>query len=427
MTSHRVRFLITVLAFHSVACGGGGGSAPIDGAIADGAPIAIDATAPADAQPACQPVSGVQALALDEVARGLAEPVFAAVPPGDRRIFVVERAGRIVILEGGLPREIPFLDLRTEVESGGQEQGLLGLAFHPDYATNRRFFVYYIAHDNAITIAELVATDGNTAAPASRKTLLSIPHPDYDNHNGGWLEIGPDGYLYAGTGDGGAGGDPDGNAQNKDVLLGKMLRVDVSTPGRYAIPPTNPFAGAVAGADEIWAFGLRNPWRNTFDGATGDLYIADVGQNYAEEINVQPRGSAGGQDYGWDILEGTSCYNDDDPWTPLPRCDRAGRTLPVHEYKHEDVEAGSASLTGGVVYRGCRMPELAGTYFFADAVNSFIRSFRWDGTAGVTEVKDHGSFGDQLAGGVYSFGRDADGEVLVLTGNGKILRIVPRR
>jgi len=426
MKRHGLPFLMTVLILPStVACGGGGDSAPVDGAPVDGRPVPVDASAPADARPGCQPISGVSALALEEVARGLDVPLVATVPPGDTRIFVVEQPGRIVILEQGRPRDTAFLDIHTEVESGG-EQGLLGVAFHPDYATNKRFFVYYTAHDYALTIAELKATDANVADPGSRKTLLSIPHPDFGNHNGGWLEFGPDGFLYAATGDGGAGGDPNGNAQNKDVLLGKMLRLDVSTPGRYTIPPSNPFAGAVAGADEIWAYGLRNAWRNSFDTRTGDLYIADVGQNYAEEVNVQPRGNAGGRDYGWDILEGSSCYNDDDPSTPLPSCNRAGRTLPVYEYKHQDFASSSASLTGGMVYRGCRMPELAGTYFFADAVNSFLRSFRWDGSDGMTAFKDHGAFGDQLDGGVYSFGRDADGELLVLTGNGKILRIVPK-
>jgi glucose/arabinose dehydrogenase len=422
MTIDRARLCLIVTLHAAVACGGGG-SAPVDGA---GPPPPVDAAPLADAPPGWQPVSSVTGLALEEVARGLGEPVVAVVPPGERRIFVAERTGRIVILEDGQPRATPFLDLGTEVEAGGQEQGLLGLAFHPGYATNRRFFVYYTARGNALTIAELVAASADVADPGSRRTLLVIPHPDFDNHNGGWLEVGPDGYLYVATGDGGAGGDPDGNAQNKDVLLGKLLRLDVSTPGTYAIPPTNPFAGAVAGRDEIWAYGLRNPWRNTFDPATGALYIADVGQNYAEEIDIQPGGSAGGQDYGWDVLEGTSCYNDDDPWTPLPACNRAGRTLPVYEYRHQDTKTGSASLTGGVVYRGCRMPALAGTYFFSDAVNAFLRSFRWDGTA-VTQPTEHGPFGDQLAGGVYAFGRDADGEVLVLTGNGKVLRIVPAR
>jgi len=288
----------------------------------------------------------------------------------------------------------------------------LSMAFHPQYASNGRFYVYFTDPNGDIRVVRyLVSADSDVADATSGDTVLAVPHPVNDNHNGGQLQFGPDGFLYAGLGDGGGGGDPDTNGQNAHRLLGKLLRVDVSGASGYTVPPTNPFANGVAGAPEVWAWGLRNPWRYTFDRQTGDLYIADVGQDQWEEVDVAAAGSAGGVNYGWNIMEGKHCYN-------ASTCNMTGLTLPVLEYSH----ASGCAIVGGYVYRGSAVPALAGRYLYSDNCTSFVKSFRY--TAGLaTELKDYSADVGSLSG-VSSFGQDARGELYVLTLGGAVYRIV---
>jgi glucose/arabinose dehydrogenase len=344
------------------------------------------------------------------VASGLANPLDLQAPPGDpSRLFIVEQRGRIRVLRDGQLLGAPFLDVTSRVSSGG-ERGLLGLAFHPRYAENRRFFVNYTDRSGNTHIAEFHAADPDRADPGSERTLLVVDQP-FANHNGGGLAFGNDGMLYAGLGDGGSGGDPLGNGQALDVLLGKILRLDVD--GSRLAPSDNPFVSTPGAEPEIWALGLRNPWRFAFDRATGDLYIGDVGQGEREEVDIGLVSRHGGENYGWNIREGTRCYS-------TPSCRSAGLTPPVAEYTHAD----GCSITGGVVYRGCRMPGYAGTYFYGDYCSAIIRSFRFEGGV-VTEERDWTA---TLGGGidsVSSFGTDADGEVYIVDYRGEVYKIVP--
>jgi glucose/arabinose dehydrogenase len=348
--------------------------------------------------------------ALVEVADGLSFPVHLTSPPGDPRLFVVEKSGTIRVIKDGQVLQTAFLDIRDEV-SGGSEQGLLSLAFHPDYASNGRFFVDYTNRAGDTRVVEYrVSADPDRADPAPVQTILSVDQP-FANHNGGLLVFGPDGMLYVGLGDGGSGGDPQGNGQNRGVLLGKILRIDVDAGTPYAIPSDNPFVGQAGRRGEIWAWGLRNPWRFSFDRETGDLFIADVGQNDREEVNARSV-DEGGVNYGWNVMEGSECFQDDD-------CDRAGLTLPVVEYDHGE----GCSITGGFVYRGSALPELRGHYFFSDFCSGFVRSFRLAGGAAVEER----SWPDLEPGGsIPSFGEDADGELYLLTREGSVHKIAPR-
>jgi glucose/arabinose dehydrogenase len=337
---------------------------------------------------------------------------------------VVEQPGRIRIVANDTVLPEPFLDIVDQVSCCG-ERGLLSVAFHPQYASNGRFFVYYTDNGGNLVISRFqVSSDRDRADDGSERVLLTIPHPGASNHNGGQLAFGPDGHLYVGTGDGGGGGDPDENGQDLTSLLGKLLRLDVNveTQPYHAVPPTNPFAGATAGRDEIWAFGLRNPWRFAFDRATGDLYIGDVGQDAWEEIDVQPASSSGGENYGWDVFEGTHCFEPD----PAPSCPApSGFTMPVIEYAHFGQ---CTSLTGGYVYRGCRMPDLHGTYFYSDYCHPFFRTFR--GVSGGT-AQNTANRTSELAAtdppvtSVSTFGEDARGEIYFADGDGRIFRIEP--
>ncbi|MCM2565494.1 PQQ-dependent sugar dehydrogenase [Janthinobacterium kumbetense] len=352
------------------------------------------------------------ALRLQEVASGLDAPLFLTAPPGDSRLFIVERAGRIRVVQNGSLLATPFLDISTLTTTSG-ERGLLSLAFHPQYASNGYFFIYYtsLAGDIVIERRQVSAGNANVADPLSALAILTIAHPTFSNHNGGLLSFGPDGYLYAGTGDGGSGGDPPGNAQNTNVLLGKLLRLDVNASNvaqPYAIPPGNPFASA-GGRPEIWAYGLRNPWRYAFDMPALLLYIADVGQASWEEVDVRPVGQAG-NNYGWNIMEGTQCYNS-------PSCNQTGLVLPVITYGHD--AAGGCSITGGYVYRGAALPELAGQYLYSDYCSGWLKSFSYsNGTA--SAVTD---WGIANVGNIVSFGQDAQNELYVLSGTGKVYRI----
>jgi glucose/arabinose dehydrogenase len=336
----------------------------------------------------------------------LEAPVFLTSPAGDPRLFVVEQEGRIRVIRDGRLLEQPFLDLTAWVGFGG-ERGLLSVAFHPDYAHNGFLFVNYTDRNGDTQIERYtVSADPDRADPASRTAILSIDQP-YSNHNGGLVMFGPDRMLWIGMGDGGSGGDPGNRAQNPHELLGKLLRIDVDHGNPYGIPDGNPFADGRHGRPEIWAIGLRNPWRFAFD--EGRVYIADVGQNRWEEIDVASA-SAPGLDYGWRQREGRHPFKDGTPGVPGAR-----RVEPVVEYGHGE----GCSVTGGFVYRGRAIPELIGHYVYADYCSGWIRSFRMNGDT----VTDARSWDVPRVESITSFGQDARGELYVLSENGSIYRI----
>jgi glucose/arabinose dehydrogenase len=296
---------------------------------------------------------------LEPVAEGFEAPLGVTnAGDGSGRLFVVEQTGAIRIIDGGTVLEEPFLDVGEAIVAGG-EQGLLGLAFHPDYKRNGRFFINYTDVNGDTVVAEVrTSDDPNRADEGSVQPLLQIGQP-FANHNGGQLEFGSDGYLYIATGDGGSGGDPQGNGQNTGALLGKLLRIDVDSGDPYRIPDDNPFANG-DGAPEVWAYGLRNPWRFSFDAKTDDLWIADVGQGDFEEINRTPTDRSG-LNYGWNIMEGDRCFEGSG-------CDRSDKVLPISGYTHEL----GCSVTGGYVYRGAESPALTGGYIFGDYCSGTI-------------------------------------------------------
>jgi glucose/arabinose dehydrogenase len=336
------------------------------------------------------------AVALVPAVSGLAAPVAVAnAGDGSTRLFVAEQAGRVRLIKGGVLQPAPFLDISTKVSCCG-ERGLLGLAFPPGYAAKGHFYVFYTGLTGAVTLARYrVGANPDLADPASEEVLLSVDHP-MANHNGGQLAFGPaDGFLYAGIGDGGGAGDPDGNGQNTNTLLGKILRLDVesgATP--YAIPAANPFASG-GGRPEIWAYGLRNPWRFSFDRQTHDLYIGDVGQSLWEEVDHQVAGAAGGANYGWNIMEGMHCYN-------ATSCDQTGLTLPVTEYDHSL----GCAIIGGFVYRGSAQPALSGLYLYADECQGRVWGLQqsggiWESRQLIQAAVNPSSFGEDEAGELY--------------------------
>ncbi|HYF61350.1 MAG TPA: PQQ-dependent sugar dehydrogenase [Herpetosiphonaceae bacterium] len=359
------------------------------------------ATVPATG--AAAPAGG--GLELEPVAEGFSQPTFVAhAGDGSGRVFVVEQGGTIRTLDGAM-----FLDIRERVNSDGNEQGLLGLAFAPDFADSGVFYLNYTAqNDNSVTARFRSADGGGSGDPDSEEVLLDIEDPAA-NHNGGMLAFGPDGYLYVGLGDGGAANDRFQNGQNRRTLWGKLLRIDVSAPTGYAIPADNPF-GAGEAQPEIWAYGLRNPWRFSFDRATGDLYVGDVGQNRLERVSYQPAGAAGGLNYGWPIIEASQCLGGNS-------CDTAGLVLPVAEYSHDD----GCSITGGYVYRGQRYPDLAGAYLYGDYCSGRIWTLRRDGERwAASEALDTSIF-------ISSFGEDEAGEIYVAShAEGAIYRLALR-
>jgi glucose/arabinose dehydrogenase len=340
----------------------------------------------------------------------LSNPLLLTAPASDPRLFIIEKPGRIRIIENGNLVPMPFLNLAGQV-SGDFEQGLLGLAFHPSYASNGYFYVYYTDLNGDIRVERYtVSAEANVANAASAHLIITVPHSSETNHNGGMLAFGTDGKLHIGTGDGGGGGDPNENAQNPNTLLGKLLRIDVNAADPYAIPPDNPFVGMAGARGEIWALGLRNPWRWAFDRTAGYLYIADVGQGAWEEVNVVAAATAG-LNYGWDSMEGRHCYD------PPSGCNQTGLTLPVLEYSHGE----GCSITGGFVYRGAAIPSLQGTYFYADYCRGWVRSFRYSNGAATDQTEwDFGNLGN-----ILSFGEDAAGELYILSANGTVFRIVP--
>ncbi len=363
-----------------------------------------DSTAPGDGGGPLPP--GLTLKVDPFITTGLASPVFLTQPLNDGLIFVVEQAGRIRVIRNGALQTPPFLDISSRVLSGG-ERGLLSIAFHPQYATNHFFYVYFTTQTNGDIRIERFTTSANpeVADPTTSKLIITTAHSTFANHNGGLVSFGLDGMLYAGFGDGGSAGDPSGNGQNFNALLGSLLRLDVNNGDPYLVPPSNPFGGQ---RGEIWAKGLRNPWRYAFDAATGLLYIADVGQGAHEEVDVVPASQAR-INYGWNVMEGASCYK------PPTGCTQTGFTPPVLDYAtHVN---GTCSITGGYVYRGSAIPGIRGHYFYSDYCAGFLRSFRYEnGTA--VDQKDWGL----TMSSVTSFGVDAAGELYVLSGN-SILKV----
>ena len=348
-------------------------------------------------------------LGLELVVEGIVKPSFVTAPAGDARLFIVEREGRVRIVKDGALLATPFLDIRSRVNSTG-ERGMLGLAFDPQYAQSGRFYVFYVDLSGSVVVERLQSTPGSDVAGGSGGIVISIPHGGSEHH-GGMLAFGPDGMLYLGPGDGGCCGDPQNRGRDASTLLGKILRLDVSGSGAYTIPAGNPFVGRAGARPEIWAMGLRNPWRFSFDAPGGMLYIGDVGDNAREEVDAVPATSAG-RDFGWSTMEGTACFK------PSTGCSRAGLTMPVLEYTHAD----GCSVTGGYVYRGTRIPELTGHYLYADYCRGWLRSFRLTSDGAAAEQKTWGVTVPQA----LSFGRDGAGELYVVSGSGRIWRIVKR-
>ena len=363
---------------------------------------------------ASPPPATSNSLRLQTVTAVLSSPVFLTAPTGDvGRLFIVEQGGLIRILNSldGTPRATPFLDVAGLIVTGG-EQGLLGMAFDPNYAGNGRFYIYYTNTAGDIVIARYgVSLNPDIANAGAQAILKTIAHPTNQNHNGGMLAFGPDGCLYAGIGDGGGSGDPNGNAQNTNSLLGKILRLDPETGN--ACGTDNPFANGTGGAPEVWSFGLRNPWRFSFDRSTGVLYIGDVGQDQREEVDAVVGPNAGqGVNFGWNIMEGFACFN------PPSGCNSSGLTPPILDYSHD---AGACSVTGGYVYRGTLNPAVNGSYFYADYCAGFVRSFQLQGG----RPSSQNTWPLLSPGGqITSFGEDARGELYILTQTGGLSRIV---
>jgi hypothetical protein len=363
--------------------------------------------------------STAASLTLQPVTTNLSFPVFMTAPPGDdSRLFIVQKGGLIRIFDRNRSslNQTAFLNLSGLVSTAG-ERGLLGMAFDSSYDTNRRFYVFYTNTTGDIVIARYLrnATDANLADSSSATQLLTVEHSAESNHNGGMLAFGPDGCLYAGIGDGGGSGDPNNNAQNLSLLLGKLLRLNPDTGSACNNNGIiNPFI-LTGGAQQIWSRGSRNPWRFSFDRDTDDLYIGDVGQGAREEINVSPAPNAGrGLNYGWRLMEGTLCFN------PSSNCNSGGLTLPEIEYSHLN---GACSVTGGYVYRGSVKPDLRGTYFYADFCAGFVRSFRYQNSQPVEQTE--WPLLSPPGSSVTSFGEDAKGELYVMTQGGGLFKFVP--
>ena len=351
-------------------------------------------------------------MTLTTIATGLNSPVDLQTPDDNSgRLFVVEQSGTIRVIANNTLLSTPFLNIASKVTFSG-EMGLLGIAFHPAFSQNQRFYLNYVHSSGGVTqsfIAEyrVSASDPNQADPASERILLTIDQP-FDNHKGGQLVFGPDGFLYIGLGDGGSGGDPLGNGQSLDTLLGKMLRIDVdhtSSGKEYAIPADNPFVGGPH-MPEIWAYGLRNPWRFSFERSTGRLFCADVGQNNYEEIDLLQKGG----NFGWNVMEGMHCYN-------ASNCDMTGLVLPIAEYSHSE----GVAVIGGYVYTGSAISGLTGSYLLGDYGSGTIWNLKESppGTWTRTELLSTGR-------NLSSFGQDAAGEIYVLDLAGNVLKLVPQ-
>lgn len=326
---------------------------------------------------------------------GVGLPTHVAAVPGGGRLWVVEQRGRIRVARNGVVAEAPVLDITSRVSCCG-ERGLFSIAFPPGFNTKRYFYVNYTNLAGNTVVSRFRLTGDDTADPASETLVLGVDQP-FANHNGGHIAFGPDGFLYIGMGDGGGGGDPMGNAQNLNALLGKILRIDVESGTQpYAVPPSNPFVGRAGARGEVWSYGWRNPWRFTWDRATSDLYIADVGQAQWEEVNFEPAGSRGGGNYGWNIMEGAHCFG-------AASCNMQGLVQPVAEYNHDQ----GCSVTGGFVYRGRRYPALRGIYFYGDYCNGNIWGLRRAATGWESQMLLNTNLS------ITSFGEDEDGELYI--------------
>ncbi|HKG56532.1 MAG TPA: PQQ-dependent sugar dehydrogenase [Candidatus Limnocylindrales bacterium] len=402
--------ITAAVAFATVvaACGSGAGTA---------SPGATPTPPHATSASSTAPGSGFDAstinVDLEPVVDIPGAPLAIATPrDGSGRLFVVDQGGQIWIVRDGKRSDTPFLDISSRISSGG-EQGLLGLAFHPGFATDKRFYLDYTNPDGDTVVSEwrVASADATTADTSSERVLLTVDQP-FANHNGGAVVFGPDGFLYISLGDGGSAGDPQGNGQKLDTHLAKLLRIDVDTKadGRaYGIPASNPFATRSGARPEIYVFGMRNPWRISFDRANGDLWIGDVGQGAWEEIDVVRAGSGGGENFGWNRTEGFHCYPGGDS------CDRSGLTDPVTEYAHDL----GCSVTGGVVYRGKAYPMLAGVYLFGDYCSGNV----WAIDAAASRVDDPAIVAE-TGRSISSFGEDDAGEVYATDLAGTLLKVV---
>ena len=378
--------------------------------------VLLVAALPVFAQDAPQQPSA-NSIAFETVVSGLVRPLFVThAGDGSGRLFLVEQGGKIWVIENDVKLDTPFLDVSALISAdatsptGYTEQGLLGLAFHPNYAENGLFFINYTDRSGDTVVARYqVSSDPNAADPASAATIFTADQP-YSNHNGGHLAFGPDGYLYIGLGDGGSQGDPEDNAQNLSRILGKILRIDVDAEnGTYSVPEDNPFVGVSGALPEVWAYGLRNPWRFSFDRETDDLWIGDVGGSAWEEINFQPANWPGGANYGWNRVEGMHPTGSGNPPADL--------IMPVAEYSHQY----GISITGGYVYRGAAIPALQGVYLFGDFGSGLIWSIVPDGSGGF----DSQLFLTGTGLSISSFGEDESGELYIVNYNGNLLRVVP--
>ena len=379
------------------------------------------------------------ALKTKQIATGFSYPTFVTAAPGDScRLFVTEKKGviKIIDLSSGTPTVLatPFLNIDSLVVGGSalsEEQGLLGLAFHPDYDTNGYFFVYYTANGGANTLARYQVDPNNPNVALTPGLVLWAQADSFSNHNGGWLGFGPDGYLYVAMGDGGSGNDPSGNGQNLNTKLGKIHRIDPNVTGNsppYFIPASNPFAGGATTDDTIWAYGMRNPWRCSFDRQTGDFWIGDVGQDAVEEVDFQVAGAPGGRNYGWRCMEGNNC-------TGLTgcTCNAPTITLPIKTHTHSAGTAGGFCVVGGYVYRGCAIPDLQGFYIYADYSLNNVWAMRYNGGTisnfTVLNSQVNPALNGATVNTVVSFGEDANGELYMVkhggSTTGTIFKIVP--
>lgn len=366
-------------------------------------------------------------IGVELVAKGFDRPIWAGVPEGvDGKLWVLEQAGKVWIIDAksGEREKEPFLDITEEVLRKGNEEGLLGLAFAPDFKKTGRFYVDYTdkSQEKLTRISRFTSKDGKTTDPASEEILLKYPSI-YENHNGGWVGFGPDGMLYIGNGDGGAGNDPKNSGQSLDTYLGKILRIDVSPETGYKTPKDNPFVDKKDAKAEIWCYGLRNPWRCSFDRKTGDFWIGDVGQNNWEEIDFMPKGKASGANFGWRLREAE--HETPAKGTGGPKPD--GAVDPIYSYKHGNAATEGVSVTGGYVYRG-PIKELQGRYVFADYQNPRIWSFVQK-NGKVTDFKDHTSDLQPKGGRINlipSFAEENDGGLLIVDMTGAVYRVVER-
>jgi hypothetical protein len=364
------------------------------------------------------PPSSTHGLYLAPVDSGYDFSVFVTAPPADTtRLFVLERGGRVWVRKHGQRSAVPFLDL-SGLTGSGHEYGVYSLAFHPQYSQNRRLYVYYVDNNGDTRVAQYTADPSfDSADPATGQIILAQNQSPTAVLYGGMIGFGADGMLYIGLGDGDIGGDPLSRTQDSTSLIGKMLRLDVDAGNPYGIPPDNPYVGRAGWRGEIWQLGLRNPWRWSFDRQLGDLYLGDVGENLWEEIDHRAAPVAGGNNFGWPIMEGKNCYQ------PAVNCFTGGVVLPVLEYPH----GRACAVTGGYVYRGARYPDLQGTYFYGDYCGGWVRSFKLDGEYPQEELPEvEVPLYKGKADNVVSFGEDALGELYVVMASGMIYRLAER-